>query len=158
MDASIEAVLNDLENISFLKDEQSVALKAFVEKKDVFAVLPTGFGKSLIYQLAPLVGKKLGLSENPLVVVVSPLLALMEDQIREATSMGLTAFQLGVHDDAEILNGHPQIIFGSPEQWVMKKKWRGMFSSDVFKDNLMGIVVDEVHLTYKWYVLFAKYS
>ena len=40
----------------------------------------------------------------------------------------------------------------------MNKQWRGMFSSDVLKDNLMGVVVDEVHLAYKWYVLFAKYS
>ena len=85
MDAAITTVLNELETISFLKDEQSVALKAFVGNNDVFAVLPTGFGKSLIYQLAPLVGKKLGLSETPVVIVVSPLLALMDDQIKEAT-------------------------------------------------------------------------
>jgi ATP-dependent DNA helicase RecQ len=35
--------------------EQKMALKAFLCKKDVFAVLPTGYGKSLIYQFAPLV-------------------------------------------------------------------------------------------------------
>ena len=61
MDAAIAAVLRELQSISFLKHEQTIALKAFVEKKDVFAVLPTGFVKSLIYQLAPLVGKKLWL-------------------------------------------------------------------------------------------------
>ena len=110
MDAAIATVVNDLENISSLKDEQTIALKAFVEKKDVFAVLPTGFGKSLIYQIAPLVAKKLELSENPVVIVVSPLVALMEEQIREATSLGLTAFQLGVHDDDDTLSGRGQLI------------------------------------------------
>ena len=115
-----------------------------------FAVLPTGFGKSLIYQIAPLVAKKLGLFENPLLIVVSPLLALMQDQIREANRLGLTAFQLGVHAESDILSGRGQLIFGSPEQWMLNKKWRDMLSSDAFKDNIMGIVVDEVHLTYKW--------
>ncbi len=38
---------------SSLKEEQRTALKAFLDRKDVFALLPTGFGKSLIYQLAP---------------------------------------------------------------------------------------------------------
>ena len=47
-----------LENIDVLKDEQMIALKAFIEKQDVFAILSTGYGKSLIYQLARLVGKK----------------------------------------------------------------------------------------------------
>ena len=47
MDAALSSVLSDLENISSLKEEQTVALKAFLSKKDVFAVLPTGFGKSV---------------------------------------------------------------------------------------------------------------
>ena len=150
MDAAIKSVLDGLENISSLKEEQAIALKAFVEKEDVFAVLPTGFGKSLIYQLAPLVGKKLGLAENPVVVVVSPLVALMKDQVREAEKLGLTAFQLGVNGDAEILSGRGQLIFGSPEQWLLDTKWRDLLKSDLFMDNLMGIAVDEVHLMYKW--------
>ena len=126
MDAAIASVVDGLENISFLNEEQTIALKAFIEREDVFAVLPTGFGKSLIYQLAPLVGKKLGLSECPVVVVVSPLVALMKEQIREATKLGLTAFQLGVHGDAEIRSGHGQLTFGSP---VFKFNFRPRRSS-----------------------------
>ena len=53
-----------------------------------------GFGKSLIYQLAPMVAKKMGRNENPVVIVVSPLVTLMEDQVKEATGMGITAMQL----------------------------------------------------------------
>lgn len=60
-----------------LRVEQKEALKSFVLKKDVFAVLR--HRKGLIYKLALLVGKRTGLFESPLVVIVSPI-ALMEDQ------------------------------------------------------------------------------
>ena len=60
-----------------LKIEQRAALEAFVAGKGVFAMLPTGFGKSLIYQLAPLVAKSIGLCEDAVVVVISPLIALI---------------------------------------------------------------------------------
>jgi ATP-dependent helicase YprA (DUF1998 family) len=62
-------------------------LLSFVGGHDVVALLPTGFGKSLIFQLAPLVVKELAKANasnaNPIVVVVSPLVALMEDQVKE---------------------------------------------------------------------------
>ena len=132
MDAAIADVLNELEHISCLKEEQTVALKAFLQKKDVFALLPTGFGKSLIFQLAPLVGKKLAASENPMIVVISPLVALMQEQVREARSLRLIAYRLGEDNDADIKKGLGQIIFGSPEQWLLNKKYRAMLSSAVF--------------------------
>ncbi len=92
-DLALAATLKDL-NIHFtLRDEQITALKCFLEKRDVFGVLPTGYGKSLIYQLDPLVGLRMDL-DNPLVVVVSPLLALMDDQLQEAEKLGLKAAQL----------------------------------------------------------------
>lgn len=62
-ESALSAILEEL-NLGFsLKDEQKEALESFVLKKDVFAVLPTGYGKSLIYQLAPLVAKRMELSE-----------------------------------------------------------------------------------------------
>ncbi|CAB1432143.1 unnamed protein product [Pleuronectes platessa] len=97
-----------------------------------------------------MVAKKMGHNDNPVVIVVSPLVALMEDQVKEATEMGITAMQLGVHDEVDITSGRCQLLFGSPESWLLNKKWRDMLGSDVFQANVMGIVVDEVHLTYKW--------
>ena len=146
----VESVLEDLDSALILKEEQRNAIKAFVDGKYVFALLPTGYGKSLIYQLAPMVSKKLGHKENPVVIVVSSLFALMEDQVKEATEMGITAMQLGVHDEVEIISGRCQLLFGSPESWLLNNKWRDMLGSEVFQANIIGIVVDEVHLTYKW--------
>ena len=46
--AAIASVISELVSISSLKEEQRTALKAFLDGKNVFALLPTGFGKSLI--------------------------------------------------------------------------------------------------------------
>ena len=48
MSVAIAQVLSELESIHSLKEEQKTALEAFLGGKDVFALLPTGFGKSLI--------------------------------------------------------------------------------------------------------------
>ncbi|XP_063076266.1 ATP-dependent DNA helicase RecQ-like [Engraulis encrasicolus] len=85
-----------------------------------------------------------------MVVVVSPLLALMEDQVKEASNFGLTAMQLGVDNPANIRRGQCQLVFGSPEAWVLQNKWRDMLGTKVFQDNVLCVVVDEVHLIYKW--------
>lgn len=151
---AIQAVLSRFPHISVLKPEQEDALINFIQGKDVVALLPTGFGKSLIFQLAPLVAKELatrnGTELNPIVVVVSPLLALMEDQIMEAGKLGVSAAQLGVHEEQDILDGRFSLVFGSPESWLLNSKWRRMLSSAAYRDNILGVVVDEVHLTYKW--------
>ncbi|ROK23451.1 ATP-dependent DNA helicase Q-like 3 [Anabarilius grahami] len=126
VDSAIASVIEDIDSAFILKEEQRTAIKAFVDGKDVFAVLPTGFGKSLIYRLAPMVAKKMGRNENPAVIVVSPLVTLMENQVIEATEMGITAMQLGVHDEVDITSGRCQLLFGSPESWLLNKKWRDM--------------------------------
>ena len=53
-DSAIESVLEDIDSAFILKEEQRNAINAFVDGKFVFAVLPTGFGKSLIDQVYPI--------------------------------------------------------------------------------------------------------
>ena len=50
---NFESVLEDIDSTFILKEEKRNTIKAFVDRKYVFAVLPTGSGKSLMYQLAP---------------------------------------------------------------------------------------------------------
>lgn len=59
-ESALATTLEDVELSFSLRKEQRTALKSFFKKEDVFGVLPTGHGKSLIYQLAPLVGKRSG--------------------------------------------------------------------------------------------------
>ncbi|XP_039661799.1 Werner syndrome ATP-dependent helicase-like isoform X5 [Perca fluviatilis] len=74
----------------------------------------------------------------------------MKDQIKEAGKLEVSATQLGGMNDTDILHGRFQLVFGSPESWLLNEKWRNMLSSEVYRENLVGIVVDEVHVTYKW--------
>ena len=83
----------------------------------LFVSLPTGHGKSLIYQLAPSVSKHLGLlSEVPIVLVISPLNALIDDQIASVTKLGITACKLDASslEDTVSLAGH-EILFTNPK-------------------------------------------
>ncbi len=97
-----------------LKEEQKEAVRNIVNGRDVIAVLPTGFGKSLIYQLLPsmfdyISSKKRNISAvwpETIVIVISPLNSLMSDQIDKLkTDMGVKAAVLR-HD------GHHQEMKG----------------------------------------------
>ena len=76
-----------------LKEEQKKALFSFVTGRDMFVSLPTGYGKSLCYALLPFIfDVKRGLVEKKSVVmVVSPLIALMKDQSSSFSCSGITA-------------------------------------------------------------------
>ena len=77
-----------------LKNQQREALEAIYEGKDVVCLLPTGYGKSLIYQLAPfLLGQKSG-NHNSIGLVISPLNSIMHDQVRTLAARGVAACAL----------------------------------------------------------------
>ena len=71
--------------LDVLKRQQKEAIKFVWEGKNVFVLLPTGFGKSIIYEILPfLFDHKLGRVESrarSLVIIVSPLISLMADQV-----------------------------------------------------------------------------
>ena len=79
--------------ISSLYPEQETSLKALVEGKNVYASLPTGYGKSLIFFAAPVLFDEI--LERPRgsskILVISPLKTLMEDQVAYLRSLGLSA-------------------------------------------------------------------
>ena len=99
-------------------------------KEDVLAVLLTGFGKSVIYQLIPKVRmKKLHPSSGfkTSVVVVSPLEYIRKQQVEnlKTEDFGITAATIGesVEVDREIETGHVDIVYGNAEQWL-SDRWR----------------------------------
>ena len=116
---AVEKALEALKDSSIesLTNYQSKALFHVLNGEDTFVSLPTGHGKSLIYQLAPSVSKHLGpLSEVPIVLVISPLNVLIDDQIASVTKLGITACKLDASslEDTVSLAGH-EILFTSPE-------------------------------------------
>ena len=66
-----------------LKREQRIVINSFVSGNDVFAVLPTGFGKTLCYACLPSIFDSLLEAErSAIVVVISPLVSIMKEQVR----------------------------------------------------------------------------
>jgi RecQ family ATP-dependent DNA helicase len=130
---------------------QREAVQAALDGRDSLVVMPTGGGKSLCYQLPALATDQL--PGSPLVVVVSPLIALMNDQWRRLQDAGVRATMLasGMEDGhnaralREIEAGDTQLVLAAPER----------FASVAFRHALarrrVGLfVVDEAHCVTEW--------
>lgn len=152
-----EAVNGALEELSSklgfslnLKEEQTSAVNGLLDGKDVLGVLPTGFGKSMIYQVFVL-ASKLQREQHTSVLVISPLNSIIEDQIDEANAMGISAVSLGKATIEDLRYGKFQLLFASAESAL-----EGRFVN-VMKDQnsslhqaLAAIVVDESHVVEMW--------
>ena len=139
-----------------LRPNQIAAITRFVNGRDVFVCLPTGSGKSLCYCLLPTVFDKLkACTKSSIVVVVSPLISLMKDQVRAMLERNVSAVYTGSIDDnteADITEGKYQLVFFSPEALLCEERWLDMLMSPLYQENLVAFVVDEAHCVKKWYV------
>jgi ATP-dependent DNA helicase RecQ len=114
--------------------------------KDVFALLPTGGGKSLCFQLPALV-------RPGLTVVVSPLIALMKDQVDAMQASGVSATFLNSSlspDEARsrlrgLHNGEYRLLYVAPERLMLSG-----FLADLQRWNVALIAVDEAHCISEW--------
>ena len=70
-----------------LSPEQEAAVTSILKQRDVFVSLPTGAGKSICYAILPLLFDTIKKTKGSIVIVTSPLLALMKDQARIGYSM-----------------------------------------------------------------------
>lgn len=140
-----ELILKKHFNYDKLKDKQFKIIYNIVHKnRDVSATLSTGFGKSLCYQLPYLI-------TNKSVIVISPLIALMEDQMKELYDRQIDAVCLNSNntnkgeDMRNILQGEEKIIFMTPEFFVLAKD----FISKL-EDRLCCVAIDESHCISNW--------
>ena len=90
--------LKDFPRIPWLKEEQKHCLGSMADKKGVFGILPTGFGKSLIFQLLQRLSRELWKLKRTTVLVVTPLVAIMKDQVEEMNRLGWKTFGIGSGD------------------------------------------------------------
>ena len=131
VEASVNCAITDAAELlgyESLHPRQRQAVKAFLLGRDVFVCLPTGSGKSLCYCLLPTASDILcGWEKQAIVVVVSPLVALMKDQVRAMSERNMKAAYVGdAKEDAEIAKicgGNYQLVFLSPEALLRDAIW-----------------------------------
>lgn len=106
-------------SILALNSHQKLAISKLIEGgEDLFINLPTGFGKSLIFQALPLVIDHIKQQEGHICAVVSPLLSLVDDQVAYLRGKGVTVASVSSCTEAEVTlieKGKFSVVFGSPE-------------------------------------------
>src|SRR6202050_2504040 len=140
-----DRLLSQLGFVQF-RPGQREAVEAALQGQDSLVVMPTGGGKSLCYQLPTLAG-------SGLVVVMSPLIALMSDQLRRLEQAGVRASMLasGMEEGhnaqalRDIRAGATELVLAAPER----------FASAAFREALASrrvalFVVDEAHCVAEW--------
>jgi ATP-dependent DNA helicase RecQ len=125
---------------------QETVIEALLEGRSSLAIFPTGGGKSLCYQLPALL-------LDGLTVVVSPLIALMKDQVDELTRKGVAAARLDsslepdqarkVHDD--LRNGRLKLLYVAPERLAGER-----FVASLAGRNITLLAIDEAHCISEW--------
>lgn len=134
-----------------MKKEQYLAVESLLDGLDVLGVLPTGYGKSLIYQVFVLARKMKSSGEHTSALVVSPLNSLIEDQITEANSLGISAASLNSITEEELKSAKFQLLFASAESVLENKFLSAMKnSSSQLHRSLCAVIVDECHVVEMW--------
>ncbi len=144
--SDLKSLLHNAFGFSSFRPNQEAVCRAAIEGRDVLLVMPTGSGKSLCYQLP-------GIARGGTTLVISPLIALMEDQVAKLKERGFVVERIHsgrpradlrrtCHD---YLSGRLQFLFIAPER-LRVAGFPGMLA----KRPLSLIAVDEAHCISQW--------
>lgn len=145
MNKALEILTKYWKHTSFREPQEEI-IASVMQGKDTFALMPTGGGKSICFQIPALM-------QEGICLVISPLIALMQDQVQNLQDKGIKAIALtgGIHHD-EIIDlldncqfGNYKFLYISPERlqndWILERIKN-------FPINLVAI--DEAHCVSQW--------
>ena len=143
---TVQEILKQYWGYTQFRPQQEEVIEAVLEGKDVLTLLPTGAGKSLCFQVPTLY-------QNGICVIISPLIALMQDQVKDLKAKNITAVNLGGEINYEqqeaILNdalaGKYQFIYLSPEKLAQKS-----FQNFLQALPISLFAIDEAHCISQW--------
>ncbi|HEY3835445.1 MAG TPA: DNA topoisomerase 3 [Bryobacteraceae bacterium] len=143
---SLTGLLHRAFGFPSFRPNQEAVCQAAVEGKDVLLVMPTGSGKSLCYQLP-------GVARGGTTLVISPLIALMEDQVAALKARGFAVERIHSGRDRgasrqaciDYLNGKLQFLFIAPERLRVAG-----FPEMLAKRKPSLIAIDEAHCISQW--------
>lgn len=141
-----QRVLKDIFGYDSFRGRQGAIIECVAKGGDALVLMPTGGGKSLCYQVP-------GLLRNGLAVIVSPLIALMEDQVATLDELGVAAASLNSTLSAEqqrelagkIRRGEIKMLYLAPERLVQPRML------DFLRDLEIALfAIDEAHCVSQW--------
>ena len=143
---TIRRLLNTVFGIQQLRDGQQRVIDSVLDGKDTLAIMPTGSGKSLCYQIPARI-------LDGMTVVVSPLISLMKDQLEKLEELGVRAVQVNssLHAEEErnalaaIADASCSIVFCTPERLVSPE-----FVELLKSVKVALVVIDEAHCISQW--------
>jgi ATP-dependent DNA helicase RecQ len=144
----IRQLLWEFWHFNYFRSSQKEIIDSIVDGKDVLVLMPTGGGKSLCFQLPALVN-------SGLTLVISPLVALMENQVGDLQKRGITAellhSELSKEKRQQVLGKidrqELKLLYLSPETLLSPPVWNRLAAKDMKIDSL---VIDEVHCLVQW--------
>lgn len=145
MSKALDVLKNYWGHESFRPPQQEI-IETVLEGKDVFVLLPTGAGKSLCYQIPAIL-------REGICLVISPLIALMEDQVKSLQEKGIKAMalssKLNRHETIiafdNVTHGNYKFLYLSPE-----KLQSPFIQEKIAQLHINLIAIDEVHCVSQW--------
>ena len=143
---SLKASLKEIFGYSQFRGDQEIIINNILSGKNTFVIMPTGAGKSLCYQLPALV-------KDGMAIVISPLIALMKNQVDQLNAFGVNAqFLNSTLTRAEIsrvkheaLDGSLKMLYIAPESLTKEENL-----DFLQRTNLSFVAIDEAHCISEW--------
>eukprot|EP00917_Polyrhabdina_sp_WS-2016_P032639 GHVP01069574.1.p1 GENE.GHVP01069574.1~~GHVP01069574.1.p1 ORF type:complete len:802 (-),score=107.28 GHVP01069574.1:178-2583(-) len=152
-DRNVQKALTQVFKLERFRQNQHAIINAILTKRDVFVLMPTGGGKSLCFQLPAVLG-------SGVTFVISPLLSLIQDQVRGLVKRGCIALCLTgsltqkeknmAYNDLSRETPLSKLFYITPELIMNSERFRQALTSLYMRQKIERIVIDESHCVSQW--------